>query len=158
MIQGCKFCNLIPGNRILYEDKLFYSIVEIHPVSPGHNLVIPRRHVVNLLDLNSEEWEGLKTAIGQTIKKAEETNFSKLYNLLIESQISKRSPEFCKKMLEHKGLNKKPDGYNIGVNDGRAAGRVVDHLHLHVIPRYLGDLKDPTGGIRNIIPELGNYK
>lgn len=78
--------------------------------------------------------------------------------MFIESGISKRSPEFCKRMLEHKGLNKKPDGYNIGVNDGRAAGRVVDHLHLHIIPRHFGDVKDPTGGIRNIIPDLGNYK
>jgi diadenosine tetraphosphate (Ap4A) HIT family hydrolase len=45
-----------------------------------------------------------------------------------------------------------PQGYTIGVNDGRAAGRTVDHLHIHVIPRYDGDVADPRGGIRNIFP------
>ncbi|GAW90947.1 HIT family protein [Calderihabitans maritimus] len=49
-------------------------------------------------------------------------------------------------------LDKKfnPDGYNVGVNVGRAAGQTIFHLHYHVIPRYLGDVKDPRGGIRKI--------
>jgi diadenosine tetraphosphate (Ap4A) HIT family hydrolase len=46
----------------------------------------------------------------------------------------------------------KPDGYTIGVNDGRAAGRTVDHLHIHLIPRYEGDVPDPRGGIRQSLP------
>ncbi|RCG31866.1 HIT family protein [Sphaerisporangium album] len=45
-----------------------------------------------------------------------------------------------------------PDGYTIGVNEGVAAGRSVDHLHIHVIPRYMGDVPDPRGGIRQIVP------
>lgn len=45
-----------------------------------------------------------------------------------------------------------PQGYTIGVNDGRAAGRTVDHLHIHLIPRYDGDVRDPRGGIRQILP------
>ena len=55
-------------------------------------------------------------------------------------------------------LNKKPDGYNIGVNEGKAAGRTINHLHIHIIPRYIRDVSDPTGGIRNVIPKLGSYK
>ena len=51
----------------------------------------------------------------------------------------------------------KPDGYNIGINEGKAAGRSVHHLHIHVIPRYKGDVKNPQGGIRNVIPEKGDY-
>lgn len=50
-----------------------------------------------------------------------------------------------------------PDAYNIGVNEGRAAGRTIDHLHIQFIPRYSGDVADPTGGIRNVIPGKGNY-
>lgn len=52
----------------------------------------------------------------------------------------------------------KPDGYNIGVNDGTAAGQTINHIHIHLIPRYLGDVDDPTGGVRNVIPGKGNYK
>ncbi|WP_436793845.1 DEAD/DEAH box helicase family protein [Actinospongicola halichondriae] len=50
-----------------------------------------------------------------------------------------------------------PDGYNIGINSGAAAGQTVDHLHVHVIPRYTGDVDDPRGGVRHVIPALGNY-
>ena len=45
-----------------------------------------------------------------------------------------------------------PDGYTIGVNEGEAAGRTVHHLHIHLIPRYAGDVADPRGGVRNVIP------
>jgi len=51
----------------------------------------------------------------------------------------------------------RPDGYNVGFNAGGAAGQTVDHLHLHVIPRYLGDTFDPRGGIRHALPGHGNY-
>jgi diadenosine tetraphosphate (Ap4A) HIT family hydrolase len=50
-----------------------------------------------------------------------------------------------------------PDGYNIGINCGEAAGQTVLHLHVHVIPRYRGDVPDPTGGVRHVIPGKGNY-
>jgi diadenosine tetraphosphate (Ap4A) HIT family hydrolase len=45
-----------------------------------------------------------------------------------------------------------PEGYTIGVNEGRAAGRTVDHLHIHLIPRRFGDVEDPRGGIRQVVP------
>src|SRR5262245_12215147 len=50
-----------------------------------------------------------------------------------------------------------PDGYNVGFNAGTAAGQTVMHLHVHVIPRYAGDVADPRGGIRHVIPGKGNY-
>ncbi len=50
-----------------------------------------------------------------------------------------------------------PDGYNIGFNAGAAAGQTVMHLHVHVIPRYRGDMDDPRGGVRHVIPSKGNY-
>jgi diadenosine tetraphosphate (Ap4A) HIT family hydrolase len=50
-----------------------------------------------------------------------------------------------------------PDGYNVGFNAGRAAGQTVFHLHVHVIPRRHGDVDDPRGGVRHVIPSRGNY-
>jgi diadenosine tetraphosphate (Ap4A) HIT family hydrolase len=50
-----------------------------------------------------------------------------------------------------------PSGYNIGVNEGEAAGRTIHHLHVHLIPRYLGDVTNPRGGVRHVVPDKGNY-
>lgn len=55
------------------------------------------------------------------------------------------------------GLTPRPAGYNVGFNAGAAAGQTVPHLHVHVIPRYPGDMADPRGGVRHVIPERGNY-
>jgi diadenosine tetraphosphate (Ap4A) HIT family hydrolase len=52
----------------------------------------------------------------------------------------------------------RPDGYNLGLNVGEAAGQTVPHLHLHVIPRFKGDVDDPAGGVRFVIPARGNYR
>ena len=51
----------------------------------------------------------------------------------------------------------KPDGYNIGINIGESAGQTVWHVHVHVIPRYKGDMEDPRGGVRGVIPEKQKY-
>ena len=51
----------------------------------------------------------------------------------------------------------KPDGYNIGINDGPAAGQTIPHLHMHLIPRYRGDVVDPRGGVRWVIPDKAAY-
>jgi len=50
-----------------------------------------------------------------------------------------------------------PDAFNLGINDGSAAGQTVPHVHLHLIPRYAGDVRDPRGGVRWIIPDRAAY-
>ncbi len=62
--------------------------------------------------------------------------------------------EECKEILDEKY---NPDGYNIGLNCGVEAGQTIMHLHLHLIPRYEGDIDDPTGGVRGVIPEKRVY-
>ena len=51
-----------------------------------------------------------------------------------------------------------PNGFNVGINVGHAAGQTVPHVHIHLIPRYTGDVDNPTGGVRNIIPGRGDYR
>lgn len=50
-----------------------------------------------------------------------------------------------------------PDGFNVGINCGIPAGQTVMHAHIHVMPRYRGDMQNPRGGVRHIIPGKGNY-
>jgi len=62
--------------------------------------------------------------------------------------------ENCKDYLDEQY---KPSGYNIGINQGKHAGQTIRHLHIHLIPRYKGDIEDPTGGIRGVIPQKRIY-
>lgn len=50
-----------------------------------------------------------------------------------------------------------PNGYNIGMNCGVAAGQTIFHFHCHLIPRYAGDMENPRGGVRHVIPSKGSY-
>lgn len=156
MGTDCLFCNL--KEEFIFENEYFYSVFDIYPVSPGHALIIPKKHTVSLLDLNESQWISLKYAISKTIKIIEKTDFRKLYQKMNSENPTKKSSTFYKKMLKHIGVDKKPEGYNIGNNDGEVAGRTIHHLHIQIIPRFKGDVKVPTGGIRTIIPKLGNYK
>ena len=52
---------------------------------------------------------------------------------------------------------RRPDGFNVGVNDAPAAGQTVPHAHVHVIPRRVGDVADPRGGVRWVLPGKARY-
>jgi len=80
---------------------------------------------------------------------------SNFFDATIEEKISiLELLEICKKILDEKY---KPDGFNIGVNVGKYAGQTIFHLHVHLIPRYKGDIENPTGGVRGVIPEKRIY-
>jgi len=65
--------------------------------------------------------------------------------------------EFVVKVRQLLADKFKSDGFNIGTNDGDAAGQTVSHAHIHIIPRYKGDVEDPRGGLRWIIPDKARY-
>lgn len=120
----CPFCSLAPG-RVVEENDHAVWIYDGFPVSPGHSLIIPKRHVGSFFDINMSE----RLAMLALLDKAKEA---------IENEFH-------------------PDGFNIGINDGSAAGQTVPHLHLHLIPRFNGDVKDARGGIRWVIPDKADY-
>ena len=162
MLNECIFCNLYKRKEeIIFENECFYAIFDRFPINPGHALIVSKKQIVSLLDLGKFEWEYLKPAIERTKEIIESTNLSELYIKFLKNPISERINErsrgFLEAMIARRGQNKKPDGYNIGVNEGEAAGRTIHHLHFHIIPRYYGDLENPRGGIRNIIPGMGDY-
>lgn len=100
-------------------------MADAFPVSAGHTLVIPRRHVTSFFELTEDEVKAV-------------------YELL-------------RQMKDQLDQNLRPGGYNIGVNVGVVAGQTIDHVHIHLIPRYSGDVADPIGGVRNVIPGKGRY-
>ena len=120
----CPFCSPAP-DRIAFERPLVLALWDAFPASPGHLLVVPRRHVPTWFDATAEEHEAIRGALDEARQ-------------LIDAR-------------------HRPDGYNIGANVGRAAGQTVFHLHVHLIPRYAGDVPDPRGGVRHVIPGKGNY-
>nr|WP_144058947.1 DEAD/DEAH box helicase family protein [Rhodopirellula sp. SWK7] len=108
-------------------NELAFAIPDGFPVSPGHSLVITRRVVATWFEASSAEQAALMELVSVVKQKLDET------------------------------LRPKPDGYNVGFNAGSAAGQTVEHVHIHVIPRYRGDMEDPRGGVRHVIPSKGNY-
>lgn len=120
----CPFCQLSNRPSPLRSEYCF-TFLDAFPVSQGHTLVIPHRHVGDLFDLSQCELADVFTLVTH-VKGELQARFS-------------------------------PDGFNIGVNVGPAAGQTIMHAHVHVIPRYAGDSDDPTGGVRNVISGMGRY-
>lgn len=117
----------IERERVLSEDELFIVARDKYPVTPGHSLIIVKRVVARFGALTAEEKARLTHWIDWSIAHLQST------------------------------LQPKPDGFNIGLNDGSAAGQTVGQLHVHVIPRYQGDVADPRGGVRFVVPHKAKY-
>ncbi len=126
--SGCLFCDLQTKDkqRIIAENHLAYVIEDGFPVTEGHTLFIPKRHV--------EDYFGLTRAEVQAI------------NQLMTSR--KESLQLADKLIA---------GFNIGMNCGDVAGQTVFHCHVHLIPRRQGDVENPRGGVRHLIPGKGHY-
>lgn len=122
----CLFCDyLVKNEKVIFDNKLAFTIYDGFPVNKGHMLIMPKRHVESFFELTSDE----KLAIDELVTRT-------------------------KAFLDE---NFKPDAYNLGINEGVYAGQSILHCHLHVIPRYVGDVSNPRGGVRGIIPAKQNY-
>jgi diadenosine tetraphosphate (Ap4A) HIT family hydrolase len=113
-------------SRLVAQNEHAFAVEDAYPVSPGHLLVITRRHVATWWDATADEQEATLSLVDELKAR-------------LDTEI-------------------KPDGYNVGFNAGTAAGQTIMHLHVHLIPRFDGDMDDPTGGVRHAIPDKGNYR
>jgi diadenosine tetraphosphate (Ap4A) HIT family hydrolase len=122
--MACPFCSRVQKPEEV-SNELVESFADAYPLTTGHSLVVPRRHVASIFDLSEREYQILWATVWQ-VRQALESEYN-------------------------------PDGFNIGVNDGAASGQTIEHAHVHVIPRYSGDISDPRGGVRWILPERARY-
>ncbi|GIW66241.1 MAG: HIT family protein [Candidatus Parcubacteria bacterium] len=112
-MDNCPFCQIIQKkihSFILTENNYFMAILDIKPHAPGHSLIIPKNHYVNITDIPDDCSKDLISIIKEII------------------------------LILSKKLN--TNNFTIGINEGKLAGRLVDHLHIHIIPRF----KDDKGG------------
>lgn len=157
----CYFCKVAAGKAdpIVFANRSFVGIFDTNPANPGHALVIPRRHVVSLFDLNETEQADYFEAMRGVKRMIETTDLADLYRKMLDRDDLRDRPKgHIEDVLQLEFLGKAPDAYTLGNNDGRAAGRSIDHLHVILLPRYRGDVEDPRGGIRNVIPSRANYQ
>ena len=125
MDNNCPFCKAESERDIIASSSLSVAFFDGFPVSPGHALIIPKRHVSSFFDLSKDEQQDL-------------LNLTDRVKQIVEERYH-------------------PDGYNIGINVGEAAGQSIFHVHMHLIPRYQGDVPNPRGGVRGVIPAKQNY-
>ena len=121
----CLFCGL-PADRIVASNDLAIAIRDGFPVTEGHSLVMPKRHVEDYFGLSPEEVEACN-ALLHTLR------------------------------TDVLGRDSTVEGFNIGMNAGAVAGQTIFHCHIHLIPRRAGDVPNPRGGVRHVIPGKGYY-
>lgn len=121
----CPFCNPDSERELLLETATAYAILDKFPVSKGHTLIIPKKHISDYFQLSFKA----QSACWFMLNKAKEI-------------LAKRY---------------KPDGFNVGININESAGQTIPHVHVHLIPRYKGDVPEPRGGVRGVIPERKEY-
>jgi len=121
----CPFCDL-PDDRIIAADGPCVAFHDRYPVSKGHTLIIPKRHIASSREMTPEEWAAIHRLACAITKRMQEE----------DERIS---------------------AFNLGINDGPAAGQSVPHAHVHLIPRRSGDVPKPRGGVRGVIPGKADY-
>ena len=125
MSTRCPFCERIAAGEVTAANGLAVAFPDAFPLSPGHVLIVPRRHEADFFALTVDEQEAmLDLARSERVR------------------------------LLHGSA---PDGFNLGLNSGEAAGQTIDHAHLHLVPRFTGDTPDPRGGVRWVFPDRARY-
>jgi diadenosine tetraphosphate (Ap4A) HIT family hydrolase len=122
----CVFCAASVQERAVAENGSVIAIRDRFPVTPGHLLVLPRRHAADVFAMTVDE----------------RNHADELVRML-----RNRIADEDKRVL----------GFNVGHNCGETAGQTVMHAHIHLIPRREGDVENPRGGVRGVVPEKRIY-
>ena len=134
--MDCIYCKLVKGELPVHkvgENAHALAFLDISPLSKGHTLVIPKKHIETILDMEAEE-------VGELFK-------------------------FVRSVTNKLQLTLKPDGFNLGINMHQAGGAMVEHLHVHIIPRWQNDgggsihsiIKNPpTESLAEILKEINS--
>ena len=136
----CIFCDKIKELPSNLKTSYWAIIEDKYPVNKGHLLIVPKRHIATADELTANEWYELQSVLA-TAKK-----------LINDEEIQK---DIFGKIITTEDTY--TDGFIIVINEVVAVGHTVNHLHIHVIPRYFGDTQDPTGGVRGVIPDKQHY-
>jgi diadenosine tetraphosphate (Ap4A) HIT family hydrolase len=124
--NNCIFCNPHRKLSLLTESATAYAMFDGYPLSKGHVLIVPKRHISNYFELPQKE----QSACWLMANKVQEI-------LTREFQ---------------------PDGFNVGMNINKAAGQAMNHVTVHIIPRYQGDTDSKKSGMRSVIPKPGRVE
>jgi diadenosine tetraphosphate (Ap4A) HIT family hydrolase len=164
-MNDCYFCTSIAHRKGLdfLEGVSFDHFVvswDAHPVTPGHALVIPKRHAQYMRELNTKEKAALIDTVLAVKQYILDADLSGKYQQMHETQQGTKSEAYLAHALKQLQAvaNRSPDAFNDGLNDGPAAGQTMPHFHWHVLPRWDGDMLNPRGGIRHMFPGMGNYQ
>ena len=148
MRVDCVFCD--GQDNTFAEGELWRARWDLYPATPGHAEIVPRRHVALLEELNEHEIDEMMRFAREAMSVIRRSDLTGMYRILAE-----RSDDHMR-VLQQKAMtslalhNSPPDAFNLGINDGTIAGQSVPHLHLHLMPRWEGDMENPRGGVRNI--------
>jgi diadenosine tetraphosphate (Ap4A) HIT family hydrolase len=124
--RPCPFCSPAVDPRVVAAEGAAVALLDAYPVTPGHTLIVPRRHASDFFALTEEERRDL-------FRLADS----------IRERMLREDPAIT--------------GFNLGMNCGSAAGQTIPHAHLHLIPRRDGDVENPRGGVRGVIPAKQKY-
>lgn len=124
-MDGTKACPFCDRADAVIANVLAHARYDKFPVTRGHLLVIPHRHVADWFETTADERQAMFALADQARALLRDTYGA--------------------------------EGFNLGINVGEVAGQTIAHVHLHIIPRYRGDVSDPRGGVRGVIPGKQSY-
>jgi diadenosine tetraphosphate (Ap4A) HIT family hydrolase len=125
-VSDCVFCAERTHAKAVEAHGSVFALLDAFPVTPGHHLVLPRRHTPDYFTMTQQERQDAEALVR-----------------LLRNRLAETDPSI--------------QGFNVGSNSGEVAGQTVMHAHIHLIPRRAGDVPNPRGGVRHVIPGKGSY-